>query len=82
MRHDPNAVIGMFPSDHVIADEGRYRETLKKGIALAAAGNNIVVLGIRPSRPETGYGYIVGTDEGATPEGSRRVERFVEKPLI
>ena len=48
----------MFPSDHVIADEKRYRETLQRGIEIAAAGENIVVLGIRPTRPETGYGYI------------------------
>ena len=48
----------MFPSDHVIADEKRFRETLQRGIEIAAAGANIVVLGIRPNRAETGYGYI------------------------
>src|SRR5215469_9746156 len=45
MRQAPDAVIGMFPSDHVIADEKRFRETLKRGIDVAAAGRNIVVLG-------------------------------------
>ena len=54
LKEDAKAVIGMFPSDHVIADEQRYRETLQRGIAIAAAGENIVVLGIRPTRPETG----------------------------
>ena len=58
MKSDPDAVIGLFPSDHVIADEKGYREVLKKGIEIAAAGENIVVLGIRPTRAETGYGYI------------------------
>ena len=48
----------VFPSDHVIADEPRFLKALHKGIALAAAGENIVVLGIEPTRPETGYGYI------------------------
>src|SRR5438093_10511424 len=49
-RIDSEAVIGLFPSDHVIGDERRFRETLLRGIELAAAGKNIVVLGIRPTR--------------------------------
>jgi mannose-1-phosphate guanylyltransferase len=77
-RLDPAAVIGLFPSDHVIADDRRFQETLKRGIAIAAAGENIVVLGIRPTRPETGYGYI---EAGGKDElGALRVRRFTEKP--
>jgi mannose-1-phosphate guanylyltransferase len=77
-REDPEAVIGMFPSDHVIADEKHYRDTLQRGIAIAAAGANIVVLGIKPNRPETGYGYI---EAGASFDGDAlRVRRFTEKP--
>ena len=78
LRENPEAVIGMFPSDHVIADQERYRETLQRGIDLAAAGANIVVLGIRPSRAETGYGYI---EAGSAFQGEvLRVRRFTEKP--
>jgi mannose-1-phosphate guanylyltransferase len=78
LRENPNAVIGMFPSDHVISDEKRYRETLQRGVEIAAAGENIVVLGIRPNRPETGYGYI---EAGSAFEGEAlRVRRFTEKP--
>jgi mannose-1-phosphate guanylyltransferase len=78
LREDPDAVIGMFPSDHVIADEKKYRETLERGIEIAAAGANIVVLGIRPNRAETGYGYI---EAGITFQGDAlRVRRFTEKP--
>jgi mannose-1-phosphate guanylyltransferase len=78
LRHSPEAVIGMFPSDHVIADEKRYRETLKRGIEIAAAGANIVVLGIRPTRAETGYGYI---EAGSLHQGEAlHVRRFTEKP--
>src|SRR5208282_833199 len=78
LRENPDAVIGLFPSDHVIVDEVRYRETLARGIEIAAAGANIVVLGIRPHRPETGYGYIeVGSSSG---EEALRVRRFTEKP--
>lgn len=77
LRESPDAVIGMFPSDHVIADEKRYRETLVRGIEIAASGENIVVLGIRPNRPETGYGYI---EAGGAAGDALRVRRFTEKP--
>jgi mannose-1-phosphate guanylyltransferase len=78
LREDPDAVIGMFPSDHVIADEKRFHETLERGIEVAAAGPNIVVLGVRPKRAETGYGYI---EAGALFEGDAlHVRRFTEKP--
>jgi len=73
LRENPEAVIGMFPSDHVIADENRYRATLARGVEVAAAGSNIVVLGIPPTRAETGYGYIEAGDV-------LRVRRFTEKP--
>ena len=77
-RHDPDAILGLFPSDHVIADEKTYRETLKMGIDIAASDHNIVVLGVRPTRPETGYGYI---EVGAPGQSqSLRVRRFTEKP--
>ena len=80
LRHDPDAVLGLFPSDHVIADPAEYRATLNRGIEIAAAGDNIVVLGIRPTRPETGYGYI----ESGAPDhdGALRVRRFTEKPEL
>jgi mannose-1-phosphate guanylyltransferase len=80
LREDPDAVIGLFPSDHVIADEKAYRETIQCGIAMAKAGENIVVLGIRPTRPETGYGYI---EAGSVFSGNvLRVRRFTEKPDV
>src|SRR4029079_4030960 len=78
MNSDPDAVIGLFPSDHVIGDEKRYRDVLKRGIEIAAAGENIVVLGIRPTRAETGYGYIEAG--GKAPNGSLCVRRFTENP--
>jgi mannose-1-phosphate guanylyltransferase len=78
LRHNPAAVIGMFPSDHVIADQARYRELLAEGIAIAAAGENIVVIGIAPTRAETGYGYIEAG--AASSEDALHVRRFTEKP--
>jgi mannose-1-phosphate guanylyltransferase len=74
----PDAVLGIFPADHVIGDEPQFLETLRRGITLAAAGENIVVLGVPPTRAETGYGYIE-TGEPLEP-GVQRVRRFTEKP--
>lgn len=79
-RENPEAVIGIFPSDHVIADEPRFLKVLEHGIRLAAAGENIVVIGIHATRPETGYGYI---ETGTALEGGvLRVRRFTEKPNL
>ena len=77
-RATPEAVLGIFPSDQVVADEAAFRSVVEQGIRLASAAENIVVLGIKPSRPETGYGYI---ESGQTlPNGVTHVRRFTEKP--
>src|ERR1700757_4532267 len=78
-RENPGAVLGVFPSDHVIADEPRFLKALQKGIALASSADNIVVLGIEPTRPETGYGYIE-TGDLTRDDAALRVRRFTEKP--
>jgi len=78
-RQNPDAVLGVFPSDHVIADEPRFLKALQRGIALAAAGENMVVMGIEPTRPETGYGYIE-TGDFTDDDSALRVRRFIEKP--
>jgi mannose-1-phosphate guanylyltransferase len=78
-RENPDAVLGVFPSDHVIGDEPRFLKALQKGIAVAAAGECIVVLGIEPQRAETGYGYIE-TGDLAPDDAALHVRRFIEKP--
>jgi mannose-1-phosphate guanylyltransferase len=85
-KTEPESVIGVFPSDHVVKDRARFAEVVGAGILLAATGDKIVVLGVPPSRAETGYGYIeLGATVGS-PSGSagkvavRRVKRFTEKP--
>jgi mannose-1-phosphate guanylyltransferase len=79
-KTEPATVIGIFPSDHVVKNLARFVEVVRAGIALAASGDKIVVLGVPPTRAETGYGYI---ELGAEVEGeiaARRVKRFTEKP--
>ncbi|TCK69711.1 mannose-1-phosphate guanylyltransferase [Acidipila rosea] len=79
-RTAPDAVLGMFPADHVIGDETAFLATIERAIAIAASGDNMVVLGVKPTRPETGYGYI---ETGAPYEGTAvRVRRFTEKPNL
>src|SRR5580692_9960283 len=77
---DPNAVMGVFPSDHVIAKPARYLQFVRPALQAAAAGK-MVVLGIQARWPETGYGYVE-FPKNVKP-GSREavaVRRFREKP--
>jgi mannose-1-phosphate guanylyltransferase len=81
-KTEPETVIGIFPSDHVVKNRVRFAEVIRAGVAVAASGEKIVVLGVPPTRAETGYGYI---ELGAKAEDSRdvavrRVKRFTEKP--
>jgi mannose-1-phosphate guanylyltransferase len=77
LRRDPDALIMVLPSDHHIADETAFRAALERALASASSGT-ITAIGIEPTRPETGYGYIE-SGEDVSP-GVRRVVRFVEKP--
>lgn len=81
-KSNPDAVIGVFPSDHVIGDEPRFLKVIERGVQLAASGDVMVVLGIEPTRAETGYGYIETGDEGPieVADGALHVRRFTEKP--
>lgn len=79
-RHDSEAVMVVLPADHYIVDEERFRATLVRAQAAAGQGS-LVTLGIRPDRPETGYGYIEA-DESAGADGPWPVQRFVEKPSL
>jgi mannose-1-phosphate guanylyltransferase len=78
---DPDAVMGVFPSDHVVGKPAAYRAVLKAALK-AAAARKLMVVGIQPRWPETGYGYIEfprGTKPGAE---ALPVRRFHEKPEL
>jgi mannose-1-phosphate guanylyltransferase len=81
-KSEPETVIGVFPSDHVVKNLTRFAEVIRAGIAVAASGDKIVVLGVPPTRAETGYGYIELGAGGEASQGVavRRVKRFTEKP--
>lgn len=85
-RQSPDTVLGVFPSDHTIGDVTRFRRVVCAAAELARRSAAIVVLGVSPTRPETGYGYIelgAAVDpivEGGESISVRRVRRFTEKP--
>jgi mannose-1-phosphate guanylyltransferase/mannose-1-phosphate guanylyltransferase/mannose-6-phosphate isomerase len=76
-KQESDAVLCVFPADHVIQRNDDFHDKLASAITLAEAGH-IVTFGIKPHYPETGYGYIEG--EGELIEGAQSVKRFVEKP--
>lgn len=88
---DPHAIMGSFHADHVIADVAGFREALRLAQTVAREGY-LVTLGISPTYPETGYGYIRYGEPLSSPRdagdnlahrsglGAHRVEQFVEKP--
>ncbi len=77
-RRDPNAVMAVLPADHFVGDEAAFCDVLATAARLAAKGR-MVTVGIRPMRPETGYGYLrLGALVGE--DSARYVDAFVEKP--
>ena len=79
LRQDPDAVMLVQPSDHVIASLPAFHHAVMQGMAAAQAGR-LVTFGIKPDRPDTGYGYIQSGTPIDGSDGVLDVERFVEKP--
>jgi len=80
-------VMAVLPADHVIPDEKKFQQVLSDALDVAAQGQAIVTIGIKPTEPATGYGYIHTGAELPTPSGAKKTrttffkaERFVEKP--
>jgi mannose-1-phosphate guanylyltransferase len=77
-QHEGDCVIAVLPSDHYIADENEFARVLGRAFDYAAAWPDLVTLGIEPTEPETGYGYLELGEEIAP--GVVRLRRFKEKP--
>ena len=76
---DPDALILVMPSDHVIRDPAAFRRAIATA-AVAVRRGDLAAFGITPDRPETGYGYIELGEALADAPGVQRIARFVEKP--
>lgn len=80
---NPNARIVVASSDHLILKADAFRETILMALEQAAAKDCLITLGIKPSRPDTGYGYIQFTDEEGTVSAQvKKVKTFTEKPNL
>lgn len=82
LKKDKDAVMIVLPSDHHIEGEKSYLETLEQAVELADRRRGIVTIGIDPTRPETGYGYIEMGERIAGNISSFKVARFTEKPNL
>jgi mannose-1-phosphate guanylyltransferase len=83
-KSKPDATLAVFPADHAIRDEAGFRRTVRAALRAAAEEDAMIVLGIRPAYPNTGYGYIergpqVGRLDGI---GLFQARRFTEKPNL
>ncbi|WP_349866898.1 mannose-1-phosphate guanylyltransferase [Leifsonia sp. WHRI 6310E] len=81
-RREPGVIIGSFAADHVIRDQARFRHAVREAVHSAAAGY-ITTIGIQPTEPAVGFGYIHTAGESAEIAGAptaRLVDAFVEKP--
>ena len=82
-KKNPQAIMVIVPSDHYMAQPEEFVATVKRAVAWAESHDDLVTLGIRPSRPETGYGYLhtgERLDGSAPATACLRVKAFVEKP--
>lgn len=78
-KKDPDAVTVVLPADHIIRGEKEFHDTLLKAINFATESKGLITIGIQPSSPETGYGYIQ-IDENSVTDGIYKVLTFAEKP--
>lgn len=79
-RRDPEAIIGSFAADHAIGDRAAFEAAVAEAVAVAAREDRLVTIGIEPTHPATGFGYIQqGPALGGYPTAAR-VRQFVEKP--
>jgi len=78
---NPAANLIVAPSDHIILQENRFLDALQQALSFTADHDALVTLGIEPTRPDTGYGYI-NYEASAVKEDVHQVKRFTEKPPI
>lgn len=80
----PDSTMVVLPSDHVIEETERFKDILNSAVSYANKGENIVTLGIKPDKPETGYGYIHFGDKIQKVENNNifKVKEFTEKPNL
>ena len=83
LSKNPDANMVVAPSDHIIKKEDDFITAIKKALDFTAANDSLLTLGIQPSRPDTGYGYIQFiSDTAAEKNEIYKVKEFKEKPIL
>ncbi len=78
-RQNPEGILIVLPADHAVSKEQNLRDTLQRAVDLASSGERLVTVGIKPTAPNTGYGYIKAGGQVAGQQGFEIAE-FCEKP--
>jgi mannose-1-phosphate guanylyltransferase len=78
-KQNPDAIVVVSPSDHLIQNEKEFQDTIIKSVEQAKGQDMLITLGIKPTRPETGYGYIQYID---AKQALKKVKTFTEKPEL
>jgi mannose-1-phosphate guanylyltransferase len=81
-RRDPDALVLSLHADWHVPDRDGFRAAAGRALEVATRGDHLVTVGVTPTRPETGYGYIIPGEEIAGDPAARRVARFTEKPDV
>lgn len=80
-KNNPDAVVAVAPSDHLILNEDEFCKQINKALETASTNDYLITLGIKPTRPDTGYGYIQYLDS-TNDDGHFKVKTFTEKPNL
>ena len=78
---DPNSTLIVTPADHLILHESKFIKTIQKAVCAAQSDGKLITLGIKPNRPDTGYGYIQYLESDNSDE-ALKVKTFTEKPNL
>ena len=82
LKENPNANIVVAPSDHLIKNEAEFLRVVQLALDFSAKNNVLMTIGIKPSRPETGYGYIQASPKQTDSPEIKKVKTFTEKPEL
>ncbi|WP_123052681.1 mannose-1-phosphate guanylyltransferase [Clostridium sp. JN-1] len=82
LKKDKDAAMIVLPSDHYIQDQKLFIDTISQGVQIAERRRGMVTIGVKPTRPETGYGYIEMGERISGDIATFKVERFLEKPNV
>jgi len=81
-KENPNANIVVAPSDHLVTNEAEFLRVTQQALDFTASNNVLLTVGIKPSRPDTGYGYIQISNESTKIPELKKVKTFTEKPEL